>query len=500
MNVSADPCSDFYAFACGSGRVQGFNNQDDPQTAKRDVVKKQLITILSEPVTNETVLAYTKAKKLYKSCADTKHREQLGVEPAKKLLTSIGGWPLIDGVNACNSSRKCDLSELVVKVIDVGLISNHLVDVTVLPGISGSNKWTLHASRPSFNVGTPLAELLKNTFIPDYREKLKASAELLADNQKPISRTLDYEVAQIVDFEVTLNNISKNENPSKNFTVSELLSRFSFLPWMAIYNRYLLKGLSDYDVVTVDDPNYLDDVKEILKSTPNRTVINYVVGRSVLEGMLPFLNSEARILAEPYGLKNKSIEERCLGFVHESFPLLTTSMYVRQHIRKEVRDKVVEVVVNIIAEMKHILQNEAWLDEGSRRAFNTKLEKMTYIVGYPDELLNTALLNSHFGNVQISDDSLLENSISISKRMYSRMFAKFNTSVEKLDWDFPITWAPFEPESLLNAQYIHLNVSSHLAAMDITDKVSSQQSVMNSSQRAVKNALQLTWGYITARV
>ena len=39
--------------------------------------------------------SYQKARDYYKSCIDEDLREELGVEPLNKLLSDLGGWPVL---------------------------------------------------------------------------------------------------------------------------------------------------------------------------------------------------------------------------------------------------------------------------------------------------------------------------------------------------------------------------------------------------------------------
>lgn len=459
MNVAADPCDDFYSFACGSGlkttaEAIKMNSEHD----KQSIVKNQLIEILSEPVSNDTVMAFRKAKTLYRACTNSERREELGLCPARKVLTSIGGWPLLDDNNVCNNSSKCDWNEITFKLMDVGVYSNYLADIGIVPDVYGRSTWTLMATRPGYNVDSTLAELLNEDFLYDYRRKFKHIADMLMDTagrSASISR-LDLEVAQMVDFEVALSKIAKNEDTWTNFTVDALKSRYPFVPWTAYFYRLLPSGvhLADSDVVVIEDPAFLDALQELLQNTSDRTVANYVVGRVLMEDVLPHLNAESRRAVKSFASDDSaSVQEKCLDMVHESMPILTTSMYVRRHIRGEVRAEVTEMVSNIMREMRLLLQNEAWLDEDTRRAMKEKMANMKYFVGYPDQLLNDTLLDEFYSEVDVQGENLLEIVLSLSKLSFHHFCSKFNTTLAMMDWDLPITWAPMTLGQFINAQY-----------------------------------------------
>ncbi|KAG0730216.1 Neprilysin-2 [Chionoecetes opilio] len=101
MNEDADPCEDFFDFACG-----GFLNKtiipDDKTTISRfnqisDKLQLNLRGLVEAEIVATDPTFSKMVKNLYKSCMDTDNINLKGLTPLTDILDVMGGWPVLEG-------------------------------------------------------------------------------------------------------------------------------------------------------------------------------------------------------------------------------------------------------------------------------------------------------------------------------------------------------------------------------------------------------------------
>ncbi|KAH6933322.1 hypothetical protein HPB50_014336 [Hyalomma asiaticum] len=123
MDQSADPCSDFFQYACGSWNKRHQIPEDRPSISTFEVLSDELQIILKASATVEVYAVYKgvdfgpasahkdlleeppnpydnsatiKAKTLYNSCMKLNVIEEIGDQPLRVVLRSLGGWPVTE--------------------------------------------------------------------------------------------------------------------------------------------------------------------------------------------------------------------------------------------------------------------------------------------------------------------------------------------------------------------------------------------------------------------
>jgi membrane metallo-endopeptidase-like protein 1 len=98
MDHAADPCVDFFQYACGTWNKKHVIPEDRSSISTFEVMADQLQVILKgvleEPVNLEDNEATRKAKTFYNTCMDILQIRKIGDAPLREVLEVLGGWPV----------------------------------------------------------------------------------------------------------------------------------------------------------------------------------------------------------------------------------------------------------------------------------------------------------------------------------------------------------------------------------------------------------------------
>lgn len=97
MDPTAEPCADFFKYACGGWLKRNVIPETSSRYSNFDILRDELEVILKdvleEPQT-EDIIAVQKAKTLYRSCINESIIDSRRGQPLLKLLPDIYGWPV----------------------------------------------------------------------------------------------------------------------------------------------------------------------------------------------------------------------------------------------------------------------------------------------------------------------------------------------------------------------------------------------------------------------
>lgn len=148
MDPTADPCDDFYDYACGRFLKEAeLPNTNKIPHVKRTVddlrkqLKSELLTLILEPIVSTDSKPIAMAKKYFTDCLDNEAREAIGYQPLLELIDQIGGWPLItDDIAERTTGKWWELAE---KFAAAGVNGDWLVKVDVQTDVLQSHRNTI---------------------------------------------------------------------------------------------------------------------------------------------------------------------------------------------------------------------------------------------------------------------------------------------------------------------------------------------------------------------
>lgn len=141
MDLTQNPCEDFYEFACG--KFVREKHIPDEETALntfqtlRDDLREKLRQLLDSPYRDNDIELYKNVKKYYKMCLNKTAIEEKGEKPLLHLLEVSGGYPvLMDNYDDSGFSWV----ELNKKFRQLGISVDYMFDLSIATDYTNSSR------------------------------------------------------------------------------------------------------------------------------------------------------------------------------------------------------------------------------------------------------------------------------------------------------------------------------------------------------------------------
>ena len=433
LNLEADLSQDFYEYANGGWMVDNPLPEDRGRFGTFDQLadegEKQVKTLIEE-ISKGSHEAGTVAQKIgdfYALGMDVEKLTQEGINPLK---------PELDKIDAINSVKDAKDQIIYFHKMGVGSVFNMF-------GMADRKNSSMVAAylwqgglgmpdRDYYTEDNERAVQLREA----YKDHLVKMFMLAGENQEDA----DKKAKAVYKIEDQLAHASKtrleNRDPHGTYnenTIQTLQSLTPSFDWAYYFNEM---EVGDPGKIILGQPVFFEEVNKMFSEVSLDDWKTYFKW-NLLNDMASYLGEDFETQNfEFYGKALSGTPEmrprwkRVQGTVNGSLSEAIGQLYVAKYFPEEAKTRMLELVSNLKYAMGERINELEWMGEETKQKAHEKLATMRVKIGYPDKWKD-------YTNLEIKNDSYVQNVIRASRFAVSESLNKINKPVDKEEWHMP---------------------------------------------------------------
>ena len=430
MDVTADPCNDFYQYACGTWMKESpipadkstwgrFNELDERNRAVlHDILEK---TAANDP---KRTPVEQKIGDYYASCLNVKAIDEKGLKPIQAELDRIAGLT--------------DKSQLAAEIAHL-----HNIGVDVLfnfgsdPDFKNASK--VIAATDQGGIGLPDRDYYfkddptSQKQREQYKQHVQNMFQLLGDKPEDAAK----EAQTVFEIETDLANASMKRvdrrEPSNIYhkmTTAELAKLSPGFNW----NEYITSiDAPDFKELNVAVPDFVKNMQTLIEKQPLENWKTYLRWHLVHSNapLLPSKFDDENF--DFYGRKLRGQEEqearwkRCVRFTDGALGEALGQKYVDETFGAQGKERTLKMIHALENALQNDIKGSPWMTDTTKQAALVKLEAIANKIGYPDKYRDYSL-------VKIARGDALGNQQRADAFEFRRQLSKIGKDVDKTEW------------------------------------------------------------------
>ena len=384
LDTTVSPAEDFYQYATGGWQKKNPLKPEFARYGSFDVLREnnekrinELFSAMAK-TTAEAGSVEQKISDLYKMGLDSVRLNEEGLSVLESDLATI------EAVTDCKS-----FIETVAKMHTS--TGNPLFGMYVTSDLMNSSINALYISQSGLGMGNRdyyldeehaskregYVAYLEKVFTLAGIENAKAEAEAVMAFEKTM--------AERFRSNVELRNIAASYNPMSK---ADFVARYNNIDWEA-YRTTL--GLGEFDRIIVEQPEVIELVNELVKTTPLSTLKSYLKAH-LLNGAAGYAGDELYAATfDFFSRQMTGVEEmkprwkRAMGVPNAILSEAVGEIYVAKYFPSEDKVRMTELVKNLQVALGQHIDALEWMSDETKQKAQEKLATFTVKIGYPDK-------------------------------------------------------------------------------------------------------------------
>ncbi len=441
MDRTSDPCGDFYAFACG-----GFSRTAQIPTDRSSWGAIQIVNLRNEELLRDVLETAAsrpqqdpildKLGAYYAACMDEAAIEKARITPIQPLLDAIAA--VTDGKSAAQAVIALHQASI-FPFFAIGPQQDFADATKVIASIDQAGlglpdrKYYLESSGSLMRTRQAYVGHIQRTFA--LLGRTAAEAEAAAASTLRIETAL----ARLQQSDV----VRRDPRSVYHRVDREGLERkvAPAFPWGDYFSRL---GIAGVTAITVNDVGYYGAVTRMLDSEPPAVLRDYltwqVLRESANELGKAWVDEAHTMSRELSGVKELPPRwRRCVHRVDDGLGELLGQAYVRARFTDQAKARATELAVSVIDAMHAHFELLAWMDDPTRVAAKQKLDKLAYLIGFPETWRKY--------DFAVTRASFATNVHASTRWELARRLAKIGKPVDRREWHMtpPTVNAYYDP-------------------------------------------------------
>jgi putative endopeptidase len=426
LDRTADPCGDFYQFACGGWMASHpipsdrsiWSRFDELQNRNDDMLRQLLESAAAQPTADTR-----KIGDYYASCMDESGIDAKGIMPLQSELDRIASLADRDGLPAVLAMLHSIGTGAFFGVGSTPDIDNADVSMAIV----GAGGLGLPDRDYYFREDAKSVELRQK-----YVQHLAKMFELSGSTSDPNATSATVMRLETALAKPQLDVVARRDpaNVNHKMTLEQLQTLTPRFDWRAYFKAI---GAPKFSTVNVTQPQYLKALDEFWSTTPIAEVRDYLRWK-LLRANAPFLptafvNENFRF----YGTTLSGTPQlrprwkRCVEFTDGDLGEALGKAYVEKAFGPQAKANTLAMVAAIEAALRDDISTLTWMSDDTRKQALAKLRAVAHKIGYPDKWRD-------YGKLQVVRGDALGNSQRSNMFDFRRAIDKIGKRVDRNEW------------------------------------------------------------------